>query len=436
MPIQDLPEFSNTSQTIRIPPELDVPITDRVRAVLDTEAMQRLKRISQLGLVSMVYPGAVHSRFEHSLGVYRLACIVLKHLTQSQPDRVSCLTREDVKVFLLASLLHDVGHWPYCHPIEDMNLPKTQSHEETARRWIVGADLSRVLRDDWEVEPEEVADFLTAKSHLRGRRILQSVLNGPVDIDKMDYLQRDSVHAGVPYGRNFDVSRLIHSLRLGSGDAMTITSKGKTAAEMMVFSRYVMFSEVYWHHGVRSATAMLQRLVYRLQDRFNLADRSSMSDVDFQSTLLQLAESLPELEAIGSGLFGTKRLLYKRLGQYDVSTARDVHSAVAHRPFEQLILCAERLAEKLARHYQVEVGPNDVLIDAPPVQLEIQFRVNIEFDGHLVPLAEVSPVVRGLATDQFDQFVKMVRVFVAPNLRQRLRITEAELGEMLLESLL
>ena len=89
------------------------------------------------------------------------------------------------------------------------------------------------------------------------------MLSGPIDIDKMDYLPRDSLHAGVPYGRNFDQERLIGSLCLNeAGDGLAITDKGKTAAEMMVFARYVMFSEVYWHHGVRSATAMLQRAFY------------------------------------------------------------------------------------------------------------------------------------------------------------------------------
>ena len=91
------------------------------------------------------------------------------------------------------------------------------------------------------------------------------MLSGPIDVDKMDYLMRDSLHAGVPYGRNFDQQRLIGSLCVNeAGDGLAITEKGRTAAEMMVFARYVMFSEVYWHHAVRCATAMLQRAFYLL----------------------------------------------------------------------------------------------------------------------------------------------------------------------------
>ena len=106
------------------------------------------------------------------------------------------------------------------------------------------------MRDEWGVKPRDVVALLSEKPRDRCGRLLRSMLSGPIDIDKMDYLDRDSLHAGVPYGRNFDQPRLIGSLCLNeAGDGLAITEKGKTAAEMMVFARYVMFSEVYWHHA-------------------------------------------------------------------------------------------------------------------------------------------------------------------------------------------
>ncbi len=430
----ELPELSNPTQIVRIPSELDVPITDRIRALLDTRAMQRLKHISQLGLVSAVYPGAVHSRFEHSLGVYRMACIVLKQLSQVQPEAIEGVTADDIKIFVIASLLHDIGHWPYCHPIEDMNLAEVPTHEQAARRWILDSEMADVIQTRWEVAPAEVADFLSSRSSSRNRHLLQSVLNGPVDIDKMDYLQRDSLHAGVPYGRNFDVSRLVSSLRLGSNNDLTITPKGKTAAEMMVFSRYVMFSEVYWHHGVRSATAMLQRAVFRLFNRLDCDRWGEMSEAGFRAALLHSAASNPSLNRLCQGLFGPERRLYKRLEQFNFATAPEVHSALAHRPFEELIACAQQLSTQIERKYSIEIGPDALLIDAPPVHLEIQFRLNVETNEGHIPLADISPVVQALATSQFDQFVKMIRIFVAPELRQRLQIPKAELQGMLLDA--
>jgi uncharacterized protein len=144
-----LPELSGIGQYVRIPPQQDVPITPRVRAVIDTPAMQRLKEISQLGLVSFVYPGAVHSRFEHSLGVYRLGCLALRHLAQVEPEIAKTLRAEEVKTFLLATLLHDVGHWPYCHPIEDMRLANVLHHEQAATKWITQGQLAQVIREQW-----------------------------------------------------------------------------------------------------------------------------------------------------------------------------------------------------------------------------------------------------------------------------------------------
>lgn len=429
-----LPELFRPDQIIRIPAELDVPITARVRAILDTQAMQRLREISQLGLVSCVYPGAVHSRFEHSLGVYRLACLVLKHLAQTEPEVAERLTESQVKIFLLASLLHDVGHWPYCHPIEDMRLAEAPRHEQVARHWLMAEPLAGMIEQQWNVSPEAVAQFLTVRSDEHSLRLLQNILNGPVDIDKMDYLQRDSLHAGVPYGRNFDSARLLNSFRFGDSTVMTITSKGKTAAEMMVFSRYVMFSEVYWHHSVRSATAMLQRIVYRLRDDLPSSAWYAMSDAQFQQAILERAVKRSELQPLGQALFGRQRQLYKRFAQYNFSTSPEVHTALAHRPFESLIQCAQRFSHALSEHCQVPIGPDDVLIDAPPMKLEIQFHLDILSDGRLQPLASVSPVVRALATEQFDRFVKQVRIFVKPELRQQLSIDHQQVTQLLLQS--
>ncbi|MCA9067266.1 MAG: metal-dependent phosphohydrolase, partial [Planctomycetaceae bacterium] len=165
-----------------------------------------------------------------------------------------------------SALLHDIGHWPFCHPIEDLALPNMPPHESFAAEFLsADTELSDVLISQWKVQPDEVLQTLTGRSSDSSLQLRQSILSGPVDIDKMDYLNRDSQHCGVPYGRNFDRQRLISSLIVNeSGDGLAITAKGRTAAEMMVFARYVMFSEVYWHHAVRSATTMFARAFYEL----------------------------------------------------------------------------------------------------------------------------------------------------------------------------
>ncbi|MEZ6135047.1 MAG: HD domain-containing protein [Pirellulaceae bacterium] len=441
-PFAVLPELTDAGQLIRIASEQDVMITRRVRAVIDTPAFQRLKRISQLGLVSHVYPGAVHSRFEHCLGVYRLALVVLSHLRNSQPEVIGELSADQIKVFLLAALLHDVGHWPFCHPIEDMRLPNVPRHEALARQLICEGELQEVIEQQWQVSAQSVADFIAGPVASPGALALQNVLNGPVDIDKMDYLQRDSLHAGVPYGRNFDTARLISSLRIGlDQSSMAITEKGKTAAEMLVFARYVMFSEVYWHHAVRSATAMLQRLVFCVLGDSSEGQAESwllLSDDEFARAMLDHADDV--WRPLAEGLFSNHRQLYKRFSQYNFAENAQLHQALARRPYEQLVSCSRLLAERLSRRLARPLADHDVLIDAPPVKLEVQFKLPVlcrspDTEGvyRSVPLADISPVVRSLATDQFDNFVKKVRVFINPTRRAELNISTPELTDLLLE---
>ncbi|GIX00855.1 MAG: oxidoreductase [Pirellulaceae bacterium] len=419
-----LPELGdNPPFQIRIPGEVNVGVTRRVLRLLDTPAMQRLKRISQLGLVTHVYPGATHTRFEHSLGVYRLACMVLRRLQTSWRRWREMVTGQQERLFLLAALMHDIGHWPYCHPIEDLGLAWAPRHEELARRWLCHGEVADLLRRDWEVEPDAVADFLASprQNVSLGESILRSMLNGPVDIDKMDYLQRDSLHAGVPYGQNFDLLRLIGALTVDEQRrSLAITEKGKTAAEMLVFGRYVMFSEVYWHHAVRSATAMLQRLVYHLGPHCDTTAWREWSDVDFVSRLGALAaERRPELLPLHQGIFSIHRRLYKRVLQFNHAAAPDLYHSLARCEYSQLDGWMVKLAERLAQLTGRPWSAWEVLIDAPPAKLEVQFDVRVALTGgqgdRFVSLAQVSPVVQTLATEQFDQHVKRVRVFVAPD---------------------
>ena len=130
MSIAQLPELVALDiggEGVRIPPGDTVPLTPRVRALLDTPPLRRLARISQLGLVALVYPGAVHSRLEHSLGVYRLALEFLRRL-RNDARFMAVVTEADAAAFVAAALLHDVGHWAYCHPLEDMGLPEIPRH--------------------------------------------------------------------------------------------------------------------------------------------------------------------------------------------------------------------------------------------------------------------------------------------------------------------
>jgi uncharacterized protein len=423
--ILDIPEvvaLDSRRALVRIPPEVDVPLTPRVRQLIDTADFRRLARISQLGLVSLVYPAAIHTRFEHSLGVYRLALLYVKQLAHD--ERFARAVRAaDVEVFIAAALLHDLGHWPFCHPIEDIRLPSVPSHELFANSFLLEGEIADVLRHDWNINPRDVVALLSEKPRDAAGKIFASMLSGPIDIDKMDYLFRDSLHAGVPYGRHFDQQRLLGSLCLNqSGDGLALSDKGKTAAELMVFARYVMFSEVYWHHGVRAATAMFQRAFYLLHGQLDVDGLFRMIEHEMIDELQRAAGGGPAGELL-HGLFGPTRQLYKRLAQYSFVEHRELYQRLARRPYPWLAACAERFAAGVSTSLGRIVAPHEILFDAPPVTREVQFDVEIHFpkENCYRPLGEVSPVIRALATEQFDDYVKRVRVFAHPRLVAELR---------------
>ena len=406
--IPELVGLDSHSGSIRIPPELGVPLTGRVRRIIDTEPFRRLAKITQVGLVSLVYPAARHTRFEHALGVYRLAILVLKRLSHV-PEFTKRVTRRDAERFIITALLHDLGHYPFCHLIEDIRIERFPHHEELAAQFIEQSELAELLRKDWNVEPQEIINLLTGKTETSVDRLLASILSGPIDIDKMDYLFRDSLHAGVPYGRQLDQERLIGSLCLNaSGDGLALTEKGKTAAELMIFARYVMFSEVYWHHTVRAATAMLQRLFYELYHagKIELAKFIQFSEDDAIRFFLETSKGTP-MEKLAQGLFGAKRTLYKRVAQFSILEQPEMYRQLAGKPYRELCEQADK------RCVEANVQPLSILIDAPPVEKEVEIEIDVFFpkSGQYRALEDLSPVVRAMAKEQFDDYAKRVRIF-------------------------
>ena len=455
MSLRDLPELKSLhgvgadsgSSLIRIPSQIDVPVTDRILRLIDTPQFQRLNQISQLGLVRYVYPAAHHTRFEHSLGVYRNSLLFLQHFANN-PRFVSLVTPKDATRLVVAALFHDIGHWPFCHPIEDLRLEGIPEHESVAREYIFESEIATLLSTDWDLTPEDILSVIEKKPATVSDQLLGSILSGPIDIDKMDYLYRDSLHAGVPYGLNFDTPRLIRSLCMNlRQDRLAITRKGKTAAELMVFARYIMFSEVYWHHAVRSATAMFQRAFYhwhqqRVQESgFPETCRKLFGSSEHKMVEVLVNESKSESALqcpLLSGLFGSQRNLYKMVSSYSLDHNQPVYSQIAQKPYSWIAECSEHLSRGIAQAIQSTVGGNEVLIDAPPVGLEVQFDVDVFFgpENGYQRLGDVSPVVKTLATRQFDDFVKQVRIFVAPHLRDSIahHVGPAQIDQLLLDA--
>jgi HD superfamily phosphohydrolase len=190
---------------------------------------------------------------------------------------------------------------------------------------------------------------------------------------------------------------------------------------MMVFARYVMFSEVYWHHTVRAATAMLQRSIFLLRNRIDLESTLRMTDPQWIAMLRRASEG-SVAEPLVEGLFGSHRRLYKRVSEYNLIDGGSIHRRLSRKPYWWLVACAERLALQMSRRAGIAIHAADILVDAPPVKLEVDINMDvIGRDGTVRSLGDVSPVASALAQRQFDDQVKCVRIFVRDDLRDSIR---------------
>ncbi|HJS48509.1 MAG TPA: HD domain-containing protein, partial [Gemmatimonadales bacterium] len=244
-------------------PEFEIirdPLWDNIRldrptmAVVDTPALQRLRYVRQLGHAFLVYPGATHTRFEHALGAYHLA----RRAVQSLAERgeLARVPEEDRTAVLLAALLHDIGHYPFSHGLEEAGFPH---HEGLGVARLEGEELAARLAG-WGIPglTARIGGLITGEPHP-----LSGLISGSLDLDKIDYLSRDARMCGVPYGQ-VDVDRLLASLTLVDterGVEVGVHEKGVSALESLLFAKYQMYRNVYWHHAVRSATCMFKRAV-------------------------------------------------------------------------------------------------------------------------------------------------------------------------------
>lgn len=239
------------------------PIWNNVRldplalALLDTATVQRLRYVRQLGLAFLVYPGATHSRFEHAVGAYHLSGLALRLLREQ--DALGPISAHDAATIRAAALLHDVGHYPFSHALEEIGVTH---HEQIARPLLCSGPIADVLTAHLGPDaPAAVFDLIAGTS----AHPLQGLISGSIDLDKIEYLKRDATMCGVPYGE-IDVDRLLNSLVLVPHPehgriAVGVHEKGLSALESLLFAKYQMYRNVYWHHAVRSATAMYKRLV-------------------------------------------------------------------------------------------------------------------------------------------------------------------------------
>jgi uncharacterized protein len=258
---------------LRCPVHGFIAINDWEREIINQPAFQRLRRIRQLAWTDQVYPGAMHTRFEHSLGVMHLATklydSIVERSRQLLADFYGCDDagfRRDRALVRLAVLLHDVGHAPFSHAGEDLfpfrpNTRKRYVHEEYSaaviRHALKDAIENHPLNGNHDFKADDVAALIEGSSKSARRVFWRDIITGQMDADRMDYLLRDSLHAGVDYGK-YDWRRLLNTVvavempqpqdePLQQGLRLGVSAGGIHAAEALVLARYFMFTQVYFH---------------------------------------------------------------------------------------------------------------------------------------------------------------------------------------------
>ena len=358
---------SNDFEVIRDPLWNNIRVDREALKLLDTEPLQRLRYIRQLGHAFLVYPGATHSRFEHALGTYHLARRTF--VLFSERGELEAIPEEDIVAARLAALLHDVGHYPFSHALEEAGLP---SHEGLAQRHLQHPEVRAALADTG------IDDLETKLSNLiRGcsRSPLQGLIAGSLDLDKIDYLTRDARMCGVPYG-TVDVDRLLHSLTVVTDahgtQSVGVHEKGLSALESLLFAKYQMYRNVYWHHAVRSATAMFKRLVRDAvrQDELDASLIPNLTDEDLMGMLNNLQD-----DRLGRRL--RRRQLFKRALDLPSDHFPAAHDSwISDNP-----TLVTRVEDRLAA--ELRIDPGTILLDYPakPAMLAADLAVLTRHQG-------------------------------------------------------
>ncbi|WP_342306401.1 HD domain-containing protein [Methanolobus sp. ZRKC5] len=343
-------------------------------SLIDSPQVQRLRRISQLGLSNLVYPGANHTRFEHSLGVMHLASMLIGKI-----DSVADDEKEELKV---AALLHDVGHGPFSHVTEGLTKHYTRQRHEDVREMLKKGEIGDILSENG-LNPATIED------HIQGKTDLGKILNSEIDVDRMDYLVRDSYYTGVAFGL-VDHVRLINEMTFYE-NKLVVSAGGVKAAESLLVSRFLMHPSVYYHHVSRIGETMFTRAVDDLiqKDSLNAFDLRKMDDSRLFEMIRNDDGYAGELAAKLDNRKLHKRALY--VGFDEVG-----EGVLKHRKH------IERIEIEIAEDVGIE--PKNVLIDIPKSPEIAEMKALVKVNNRMLHLDEASNIVATLEQAHHDNW--------------------------------
>jgi uncharacterized protein len=396
-----------------------VRISRTERSVIDTEPLQRLRRIRQLAGSEFVYPAANHTRFEHAVGAMHLAGA----LSETLPIDLS---QHQQKQLRLAALLHDIGHGPFSHVFEPLMAKYLGKSHEDFVPWLVNKTEIADRLEAAGFNAKTLGRLAIGKLADKKRPYLDQIISGGVDVDKMDYIVRDSFHTGAGYG-SIDIHRLLYTMDVIDGN-LSVDGTAVATLESFFLARFESFRTIYFHRASRAVQIMIIKALEAARDELHLLDFRRPEDylrLDDYKVWTELKECkkskkiMKDLEA--------RRLLkcaYERTIFSEDALASNVFSS------EQVRTDIEKQISRKAR-----IAEGDVTIDVPnlpsvpyqqtsdmqPTDVHVFKRVPLA-KKQIVPLAEVSRIVGVLQT-----FMKLVRVYTEESYRPRVELAAREI---------
>ena len=348
----------------------DISLNEFEVRIMDMPQFQRLRRIKQLGLISLIYPGATHTRFEHCIGAMHLGSKLSEELD---------LDEDKLELIRASALLHDIGHGPFSHVSEGvLSVP----HEELSKFVITETSMRDLLEEKFDVN--EIVDIINGKGYLG------PIVSGDLDVDRMDYLLRDSHNTGVSYGI-IDYERLISNLTLDDGLILDI--KGVQAAEGALVSRYFMYPSVYQHHTTRSVNSMFRRALKKTFDE-GIIDEREMYKYDDSDITAKFRSC--ENEYVNDIMYRLdNRIVPKR-----VKTIRLDNFKFPEKMYKIKAEELRKAEEEIAEDYGLD--KDYVFINIAEYPRFDEMKTQVSVDGRLFPLSEISNIIGALSKARFN----------------------------------
>lgn len=337
-----------------------IELNENEANILSSEPVQRLRRVNQLGLSSLVYPSANHSRFEHSLGAMYLAGCMANSLSLDDSER---------RAYRIGALLHDTGHAPFSHAIERLVEERLgESHEDKS------CELVNAIEDSIPVDSGWVKDIIKGESEY-------NIVAGDVDVDRMDYLRRDSQRTGLQNGR-IDTATLINFSEISDSDDWVFSHKCLQALDGFFHSRFEMTKSVYSHHTSKIAESMLERAVDSyIESNSELEQLIRWDDYQLHTHLIESD--------------GTSKELYSRISNRNLYK-RAVFLSDVNYTRRELIRLEKLIDNRRDTEKEIAdiagVDENKVIVDPPRTPGEIKTDVLVNNHGTIQPFHELSSI--------------------------------------------